>query len=95
MFFFVVSAIEAVYFPKYNQVPFDKFRVSVNMLEVICSFYVICPSFKLSFPSRLNTKLGDAMHAISKLVMLNDYSTPFQKSSQDSLATKWKIVCLC
>ena len=83
----------AVNCPKYNQVPLDKFMVSVNMPEVICSFYVIYPSFKPTFPSRLNTSFVDTMHAISKSVTLNDYSPPFQKFPQDSFATKWKIVC--
>ena len=75
----------AVNCPKYNQVPLDKFMVSVNMPEVICSFYVIYPSFKSTFPSRLNTNFADAMHAISKSVTLNDYSPPFQKFPQE----KW------
>ena len=83
----------AVNCPKYNQVPLDKFMVSVNMPEVICSFYVIHPSFKPTSPSRLNTSLADAIHAISKSVTLNDYSPPFQKFPQNSLATKWIIVC--
>ena len=53
-----------VNFPKYNQVPLDKFKVSINMPQVICSFYIIHPSFKPTFPSRLNTNLADAMHAV-------------------------------
>ena len=83
----------AVNCPKYNQVPLVKFMVSVNMPEVICYFYIIYPSFKPTFPSRLNTSLADAMHAISKSVTLSDYSPPFQKFPQDSFITKWIIVC--
>ena len=83
----------AVNCPKYNQVPLEKFMISVNMRQVIGSSYIIHSSFKPTFPSRLNTNLADSMHAIPKLVTLNDYSPPFQKFSQDSFATKWIIVC--
>ena len=88
-----VQPTVAVNCPKYNQVPLENFMVSVNIPEVISFFYVIYPSFKSTFPSRLNTNLTDAMHSISKSVALNDYSPPFQKFPQDSFATKCIIVC--
>ena len=66
--------------------------VSVNMLQVICSFYNIQPSFKPTFSSRLNTNLADAMHDVSKSVTLNNYSPSFQKFFRDSFDSRLLVL---
>ena len=76
----------AVNCPKYSQVPL---MVSVSMSELICSFMLLLSLSFLLLWTRIS--LRDA--CISKSVTLNDFSSPFQKFSQDSFATKWIIVC--